>query len=78
MKALLRVNRPSIKLRKGDETNWKHKTAPLTPSSQREINIKLCSSENENPHLLQNGNQRKNEMSQIPQNFPNRQKLHHR
>ena len=78
LKALLRVNRPSIKLRKGDETNWKHKTAPLTPSSQREINIKLCSSENENPHFLQNVNQRKDEMSQIPQNFPNRQKLHHR
>ena len=38
LKALLCVNRPSIKLRKGDETNWKHKTAHLTPS-QREINI---------------------------------------
>ena len=62
LKALLRVNDPSIKLRKGDETNWKHKTAPLTPS-QREINIILCSSENENPNFLQNVNQRKIEMS---------------
>ena len=32
LNALLRVNRPSIKLRKGDETNWKHKTAPLSLS----------------------------------------------
>ena len=27
LKALLGVNRPSIELGKGDETNWKHKTA---------------------------------------------------